>query len=129
MPRYSASMLDRATVGCFLVLHAAAMLPKENIIQKWTDDPMHHQPSQHLYNQLAFWVHHVGITTPDPSCYSHMSIVDARTEGAQQMASALIDHSDRIANVGLSACLVYEVSDNLSERFLIVGRSGVGMKL
>ena len=29
-PRYSASVLDRATVGCFLLLHAIAALPREN---------------------------------------------------------------------------------------------------
>jgi hypothetical protein len=29
-PRYSASVLDSATVGCFLLLHAIAALPMEN---------------------------------------------------------------------------------------------------
>jgi hypothetical protein len=29
-PRYSASVLDSATVGCFLLLHAIAALPRVN---------------------------------------------------------------------------------------------------
>ena len=30
-PRYSASVLDSATIGCFLLLHAIAALPRENV--------------------------------------------------------------------------------------------------
>ena len=35
-PRYSASVLDSATVGCFLLLYAIAALPRENVVVKKT---------------------------------------------------------------------------------------------
>ena len=38
----------------------------------------------------------------------------------------LIDHFDQMADAGSGDGHVYEASDNLSELFLIAGRSGAG---
>ena len=85
---YSASMLDMAIVGCFLLLHAIDALPRENI-KLDVDRRLMASPAQSTFvletNCSAMLC--VGIVTHDPLCRSRIAISGARTEGAQLSVS------------------------------------------